>query len=180
MLRDPAAKRYAQAAFELARDRDELEVWERDLRQLGEALASPEAVAFVASRRVNTEAKEAFLQRAAGEPSPLVWNLVRLLEARGRLALLPQIAEQFQALLDEHRGVAHAQVLTAVAMSDEDRQALAARLSELTGKQVQVEAYEEPEILGGLIARIGDRLIDGSTRSKLLALKRELAGATRG
>ena len=180
MLRDPAAKRYAQAAFELALDRDELAPWERDLRALAAALASAEAVDFVASRQVSPDGKETFLRRAAGELSALAWNLVRLLAAKGRLALLPQIAEQFQTLLDGHRGIAHAQVLTAVAMSDEERQALATRLSELTGKQVQVEAYEEPEILGGLVARIGDRLIDGSTRSKLVALKRELAGTTRG
>ena len=178
MLRDPAAKRYAKAAFELARERDELEVWERDLGALANALASPEALAFVASR-VKAEAKEAFLRAAAEEPAPLVWNLVRLLLAKGRLALLPQIAEQFQALLDEHRGIAHAQVLTAVAMSDDERQALGRRLSEMTGKEVLLEVQEEPEILGGLIVRIGDRLIDGSTRSKLVALKRRLAGATR-
>ena len=179
MLRDPAAKRYAQAAFELARDRGELDAWERDLGSLGDALRLPEALAFVASRRVSAEAKLEFLRRAAGEPAPLVGNLVRLLAAKGRLALLPQIVEHFQALLDEHRGIAHARVLTAVAMSDEERAALARRLSELTDKQVLVEAYEAPEILGGLVARIGDRLIDGSTRSKLLALKRQLAGATR-
>ncbi len=179
MLRDLAAKRYAQAAFELARDRDELEAWERDVATLADVLASPEARAFVASPQVNREAKEAFLRQAAGELAPLVWNLVRLLAAKGRLALLPQIVEQFQALLDEHRGIAHAEVVTAVAMSDEERQALARRLSELTGKQVLVEVQEVPEILGGLIARIGDRLIDGSTRSKLVALKRQLAGATR-
>lgn len=180
MLRDPAAKRYAQAAFELARDRDELEVWERDLRQLGEALASAEALAFVANRQMPAAAKEAFLQQAAGETAPLAWNLVRLLAGKNRLALLPQVAERFQALLDEHRGIEHAHVLTAVTMSDDEREALARRLSELTGKQVQVEVYEDPEIMGGLVARIGDRLIDGSTRSKLLALKRTLAGTTRG
>ncbi len=180
MLRDPAAKRYALAAFELARDRGELEVWERDLGALAGALAVPEALAFVASRRVGADAKEAFLRRVVEEPAPpLVWNLVRLLLARGRLALLAQIGEQFQALLDEHRGIAHAQVLTVVAMSDEEQEALARRLSELTGKQVQLEVEEDAEILGGLVARIGDRLIDGSARSKLLALKRRLAGATR-
>ncbi|OGO50396.1 MAG: ATP synthase F1 subunit delta [Chloroflexi bacterium RBG_16_68_14] len=179
MLRDLAAKRYAQAAFQLARDRGELEVWERDLGALADAFASAEALAFVSSHQVRTEAKEAFLRRVVGEPAPLIWNLVRLLAAKGRLALLPQIAEQFRALLDEHRGIAHAQVATAVAMSDGERQALARRLSELTGKQVLVEVQEAPEIIGGLIARIGDRLIDGSTRSKLQALKRQLAGTTR-
>lgn len=179
MLRDSAAKRYARAAFELARDRDELATWERDLRALAEALATPGAPAFLASHQVTPAAKETFLRQALGEPAPLLWNLVRLLAARGRLALLPQIIEHFQVLLDEHRGIAHARVVTAVAMNEEEEQSLARRLSELTGKQVRVEARQEPEILGGLIARIGDWLLDGSTRTKLLALKRRLAGFTR-
>lgn len=179
MLRDPAAKRYAQAAFELARDRGELDAWERDLGTLAEALATPGALPFAASRQVPSEAKEEFLRRVLGEPAPLVWNLLRLLAGRGRLALLPQITERFQDLLDEHQGIAHARVVTAVAMSDDERQALARRLSELTGKQIVLHTREEPDILGGLVARIGDRLIDGSTRTKLVALKRQLAGATR-
>src|SRR3990172_13017960 len=102
MLRDPAAKRYAQAAFELARDRNELDAWERDLGSLADALASPEALAFVSGRQVQAEAKLEFLRRAGGDLAPLAWNLVRLLLTKGRLALLPQIAEQFQELLDEH------------------------------------------------------------------------------
>jgi F-type H+-transporting ATPase subunit delta len=179
MLRDPAAKRYAQAAFELGRERNELEAWEDGMRSLAAALASDEARAFVESPRVRREAKEAFLRQAAGDLTPLAWNLVWLLDSKGRLALLPQIAEHFQTVLDEHRGIAHARVLTAVAMSDDERRSLAARLSELTGKQVDVEAHVAPEILGGLVARIGDRLIDGSTQSKLIALKRRLAGAAR-
>ena len=178
MLRDPAARRYAQAAFELARDKGELDAWERDLHSLAAALSLPEAVAFVGSRQVGAEQKAEFLRRVAGEMSPLVWNLVRLLAAKGRLALLPQIAEAFQELLDEHRGIAHAQVTTAVELSSDERETLARRLSELTGKQVQIEVSEDPELLGGLVARIGDRLIDGSTRTKLIALKRRLAGSS--
>ncbi|MCI0856252.1 MAG: F0F1 ATP synthase subunit delta [Chloroflexi bacterium] len=179
MLRDPAAKRYAQAAFELARDRNELDAWEPAMRSLGEATASDEAIAFLDDRRVPGEAKEAFLTQVTGELPALTSNLVKLLESKRRLALLPQIAEFFQSLLDEHNGIAHAQVLTAVSIGDDERRALANRLSELTGKQVQVEIHEAPEILGGLVARIGDRLIDGSAKTKLLALKRQLARATR-
>jgi F-type H+-transporting ATPase subunit delta len=177
VLRDPAARRYAQAAFELARDKGELEAWERDLHSLAAALAMPEALAFVSSRQVAADQKAEFVRRIAGDVTPLVWNLVRLLAAKGRLALVPQLAEAFQELLDEQRGIAHAQVTTAVALSDDERSALARRLSELTGKQVQLQVSEDPELLGGLIARIGDRLIDGSTRTKLIALKRRLAGS---
>lgn len=176
MLRDPAAKRYARAAFDLARDRGELDAWERDLQSLASVLAMPEAYQFVTNRQIPREAKESFLRRAARDLTPLVWNLVRLLNAKSRLALLPHIAESFQELVDEERGVAHAQVLTAVRLSDDEEQALARRLSELTGKRVTVHAHEAPEILGGLVARVGDELIDGSTRSKLEALKRQLAG----
>ena len=179
MLRDPAAKRYAQAAFELARDKGELEAWERDLGALPEALAAPRVMPFLSSRQTPARAKEAFLRRIMGEPAPLVWNLMRLLLEKDRLRLLPQIVETFQALLDEERDIAHAQVVTAVPMSDTERAAVARRLSELTGKQVHVETREDPEILGGLVARIGDRLIDGSTKTKLIALKRQLAGSTR-
>lgn len=176
MLRDPAARRYARAAFDIARDRGEIEAWERDLQTLADVVASAEAFQFVASRQVPREAKESFLARAAGDLTPFVWNLVRLLNSKSRLALLPQIAESFQELSDEHRGIAHAHVLTAVKLSDEEEQAMARRLSELTGKQVTVHPHEAPEILGGVVARIGDELIDGSTRSKLESLKRQLAG----
>lgn len=179
MLRDSAARRYAQAAFELAGERNALEIWDRDLRSLAEAFVTPEALAFIASRRVTPQAKESFLRRVAGEPDPLVWNLVRLLASKGRLELLPQIMEGFQELLDAQRGIAHAEVVTAVALSDEERAALAQRLSALTGRQVQVTLREDPEIFGGLIARMGDQLIDGSTRSRLLQLKRQLGGAAR-
>ncbi len=179
MLRDPAAKRYAQAAFELARDKSELEVWERDLSALGEALMTPGAMAFLASRHVPDEGKQDFLRRVIGQPAPLVSNLLRLLSEKNRLGLLPQIIEAFQRLVDEERGIAHAQVVTAVPMSGDEQAAIARRLSELTGKQVQIEAREDPEILGGLVARIGDRLIDGSTKTKLIALRRRLAGTAR-
>jgi F-type H+-transporting ATPase subunit delta len=177
--RDPAARRYAQAAFELAHEKGQLDAWERDLASLAEALALPQAQAFVGSRQVTPEQKSAFVQRVAGEISPLVWNLVRLLASKDRLGLLPQVNDAFRELLDEHRGIAHAQVVAAVELSDDEREAITRRLSEMTGKQVQIEVSQDPELLGGVVARIGDRLIDGSTRTKLVALKRKLAGAAR-
>lgn len=179
MLRDPAAKRYAQAAFELAREKGELDVWERQFSELKTALDSPEAKAFLRSTRVPAAAKDQFFQAVLADPAPLVWNFLRLLAERQRTSLLPQITEVFQALADDERGIAHARVTTAVEMSSEERAAIARRLSDLTGKQVQVEAVEDPAILGGMVARIGDRLIDGSTHSKLIELKRQLAGSSR-
>jgi F-type H+-transporting ATPase subunit delta len=106
-------------------------------------------------------------------------NLLRLLEQRGKATLARAIQIAFQEMLDVRRGIAHAVVTTAVAIDDGERAAIATKLSSLTGKQVDVTSVVDPAIIGGIIARIGDQLVDGSTRSRLAALKRNLQGATR-
>lgn len=173
------ARRYADAAFELALERQELDRWADDLRTLAGAVAEPMVLAFLDSAKVPTREKERVLEEALKGIGPLAWNLVRLLLARGRISLAPQIAAAFEERLNEHRGVARALVTTAVPLDIRTQEAVATRLGELTGKEVIVELEEEPSIIGGLVARISDRLIDGSTRAKLLALKKELAGSTR-
>jgi F-type H+-transporting ATPase subunit delta len=114
-----------------------------------------------------------------GTIGPLSMNLARILAAKDKLHLLSDIREIFQEKVDEARGVAHAVVTTAVALGDDERSAVAQRLSAVTGKQVEITSVVDESIIGGLVARIGDQLIDGSTRTRLLALKRQLATATR-
>jgi len=174
-----AARRYAEASFELALKHDELDRWASDLRALAEVLAEPGAAAFFESAGVPEAQKERVLEQVLEGIGPLAWNLACLLLSRGRLGLGPQIALAFQELVDGHRGVAHAEVTTAVPLTASQAVAVATRLGELTGKQVVVEAQEDPGIIGGLVARIGDQLIDGSTRAKLESLKRDLEGTVR-
>ena len=85
----------------------------------------------------------------------------------------------FQEKVDERLNIAHATVTTAVPLADDERAAVAAKLSSLTGKQVDVTSVVDESIIGGVIARVCDQLIDGSTRSRLVALKRRLAGSAR-
>ena len=89
--------------------------------------------------------------------------------------MVSDIADEYQRLLDSHRGIEPAEVTTAVPLDDEDRQRLTEQLSTITGKSVMIKAKVDPSVLGGIMARIGGKLLDGSTRSKLAALKRELA-----
>ena len=178
MKLEAAARRYAQAAFDIARERDELEAWARDLRALGELVGQPGVLDVLSNSRVPPQQKERLLRAGLSDVSPLALNLARLLVSKGRIALADQIREGFDRLVDEHRGVAHARVLTAVPLSDRERQEVGRRLSEITGKQVVVETEVEPSIVGGLLARVGDRLIDGSTYSRLQGLRRELGGDT--
>ena len=173
-----AAKRYAQAAFDIAREKDELDRWVEDLRVIADLAAQPGVTEVLASSRVPFEGKERLLRSGLADVSPLALNLARLLVQKGRIALAQQVREEYQRLLDEHRGMSHAVVFTAVPLSADEERAVAQRLRELTGKEIVLERQVEPEILGGLVARVGDRLIDGSTRTRLLELRRQLAGET--
>lgn len=176
MRREAAAKRYAQAAFAVALEHEELEQWATDMAAIAMVMGQSEAIALLQSNKVPAAEKEAILARALAGIGPRAMNLARLLVAKNRVYLAPQIDEEFRALVDEHRGIAWATVTTAVPLSDTQKELVASKLGGMTGRQVNVETEVDPAILGGLVARVGDTLIDGSTRSRLLALKKELTG----
>ena len=176
MRTEAAAKRYAQAAFAVALEYQEVERWAEDLDALATLMGEPRAAAFLESDKVSDAEKRALLEAALSDVSPRALNLAQLLADKHRIDLIDHIREEFHALLDEYRGIARATVTTAVPMSEEETRTVATRLGEITGKQVIVQPKVDPSILGGLIAKIGDTLIDGSVRSRLLALKRQLEG----
>jgi F-type H+-transporting ATPase subunit delta len=179
MIRDPVAKRYARAAFEIARDRGTLDEWAADLALLATVMADARASAFLSDTRAALSERHRFLENTLEGVDPLVLNLAKLLVAKGRVAIAPQVVEAYENLVDEHRGVSHAEVLTAVPLSDDEKRAVEERLSELTGTKVIARLEVQPEIVGGVLARVGDRLIDGSTRGRLMALRRSLVGQER-
>jgi F-type H+-transporting ATPase subunit delta len=176
MRTEAAAKRYAQAAFAVALEYEEVERWAEDLDALATLMGEPRAAAFLESDKVADVEKRALLEAALADVNPRAMNLAQLLVDKHRADLADQIRQEFHELLDEHRGIARATVTTAVPMSEDETRTAAARLSEITGKQVIVQQRVDPDILGGLIAKIGDTLIDGSVRSRLTALKRQLEG----
>jgi F-type H+-transporting ATPase subunit delta len=174
VIREIAARRYAEAAFQIAREQGTEERWSEGLSLMAAIFSDPEVAAVMQEARVSTADKMSLAERALEGVEPLILNLARLLVHRGRTALAPQIAEALQELVDAERGIAHAVVTTAVPVSEAEARAVAEKLSEISGRQVVVETHVDEGIIGGLIARIGDRLIDGSTRSQLSALKRRL------
>jgi F-type H+-transporting ATPase subunit delta len=178
--RSVSARRYAEAVFDLAIEGDTLDAWAADLRAIADFAGDPDVAGILRSGRVPRDEKARLLEAGlAPHVSPLAMNLVRLLNERGKTAIARDVQVLYQGMLDERRGVAHATVTTAVPLADDERREIAARLSSLTGKQVDVTPVVDESIIGGVIARIGDQLIDGSTRTQLVALKRRLEGATR-
>jgi len=179
MIRDTVAKRYAQAAFEIARGRDSLEEWATDLALVGTVMTDPQAASILSSTKLALADRYRLLEAILEGIDPLVMNLARLLVAKGRVGIGSQVAEAYRDLVDEHSGIAHARVVTAVPLADAEQRAVEERLGQIMGKKVIAHLEVEPAIVGGLVARVGDRLIDGSTRSKLLALRGTLEGQER-
>ncbi|MDP9238795.1 MAG: ATP synthase F1 subunit delta [Chloroflexota bacterium] len=172
-----SAQRYAEAVLGLAEDADAMASWSRDLRTIADLVSEPDIMGIVRSGKVPRPEKLRLLEAGLeAQISPLAMNLVRVLIERNKLPLAGDIQTAFQEMVDQQRGVAHATVTTAVALSDDERNAIAAKLSNMTGKQVDVTPVVDDSIIAGVIARIGDQLIDGSTRTRLVALKRRLEG----
>lgn len=168
------ARRYAQAAFEVARERGQVEGWLNELERLVELLEGTEAGAFLAAPHIPFEAKQQFIGQALAGFLPEVRNLVLLLVRRQRIRLLRRIFEEFSQLANEYRGVVVAEVTSAVPLEDADKAVIIRQLSELTGKRVILRTHVDPAILGGLIVRVGDKLIDGSVRTRLERLREAL------
>ncbi|MFH1662768.1 MAG: F0F1 ATP synthase subunit delta [Chloroflexota bacterium] len=179
MARRASARRYAQAVFEIALETKELDRWQSDLGKIAGITGDAELVAFLESPKFNFDNKTGVLAERFKGMNPLALNLVLLLASKGRLGLAGGIAEDYQRRLDRHRGVESAEVITAVPLSDEDKRKLAEDIGDIFGKKVVLKSEVNPELIGGIVVRVGGKLLDGSTQGKLLALKKELASMER-
>jgi F-type H+-transporting ATPase subunit delta len=169
------ARRYAQAVFEIARETRELERWRADLQKLADAMGNADFLAAMESPKIKFDDKSRLLARL-GDINPLALNLARLLIAKNGIGMMNEVSAEYQRLVDAYHGIQKAKVVTAVPIDDKDKEKLAEDLGAMVGSKIVIESEVDPGILGGIIARIGGKLLDGSTRSKLVALKREMAG----
>jgi len=176
MARAASARRHAQAVFQIALEREELDLWRGDLERISEAMKDPLFYAFLESPKIHFDEKARILSQRLEGINPLAMNLVYLLVARRRLGIARDIAAEYQRLVDEHRGIAHAEVATAVPVDEEVKDKLVDKLGALVGKEIVLNTKVDPALIGGLVARVGDKLIDGSIKSRLLHLRQSMIG----
>ena len=174
--RDPAAKRYAEAVFAIASDGASADRWSSDLDDVVNLFVSPHAAAFFVSTRVLQADKEQVIDAALTDASNEARNLAKLLVRKRRTALAEQIREAFHQRLNSQRGIAQAAVTTAVPLSAEARASVEAAVRRYTdATTVELSENVDTAILGGAVVRIGDRIIDGSVRTRLNSLRRTVA-----
>ncbi len=179
MARGVYARRYSQAVFDIAQEADELDRWQSDLRKITHLTKDAAITTFLESPKILFADKAKLLAERLSGINPLALNLAYLLVNKGRLSIIDDIADDYQQLLNNYHGLEPTEVTTAIPLNEEDKLRLAEHLSTVVGKKVVIESKVDPSVIGGMIARIGGKLLDGSTRSKLKALKKDLAGARR-
>jgi len=170
------ARNYAEALLALARKAGALEAWGTMISGVSDAVTGDARLAnFLAAPQVAASEKNRVIEKAFGPvlPRPLVRFLQKLVDNRRQL-LIPEIALEYGNLVDETEGRVHAQVTLAREVSDADRVAIARKLSERLGKLVVPHVSVNPAILGGVIVKVGDTVMDGSVRKRLATLRSRL------
>lgn len=172
------AKRYARAVFELAQASGELDAWRERLVVIGEVFGLPEVRAVLANPSIpQPRRQQAAAELVVDRVGPQGANLARLLVAANRVDEVEAILEEYLRLVDESEGLVQAEVTSAVPLTAEEQEALTRRLAARTGRRVRLAQRVDPTILGGLVVRLGDRILDASLATRLQLLRRRLAEA---
>jgi F-type H+-transporting ATPase subunit delta len=173
--RDSAARRYAEAAFQVATRDGSVDTWRSELDAAATLGADPRLTRILANPAVPLETRTAAAKATFGEiVGQPVLNLINLMLRRGRIDQLPRIAAEFRRLDDVRQGITVATATSAAPLTPDELTALMARLEQMTGGRVRLDTQVDPSLLGGLIVRVGDRLIDGSVRGRLERLRNRL------
>ena len=172
--RETAARRYAEAAFQIGEADGSLDRWEADLRKLRAALEDADLGALVVHPAIAFADKERVLRRVVGEVGDEAMNLVLLMIRRGRPGAIGRMVEHFDELVRRERGIDLAEVRTALPLDDAQRSAIESRLRELTGNRIEINEVVDEALIGGLTVRIGDLLYDASVRTRLERLRTRL------
>jgi F-type H+-transporting ATPase subunit delta len=178
-MREPTiARNYAEALLELANRAGDLGGWGDMLDQIAGAMESDRRLwVFLESPRVSAQRKNEVIQTALGEQLPRNFvRFVRALVSNRRQMLIPVIAREYHDLVDRVEGRVHASVTVAREADEADSQLVTTHLSRTLGKEVVAHFQVNPSILGGVIVRVGDTVMDGSVRRRLAMLRTKMLG----
>lgn len=173
------ARRYASALADVVLKGGEAKEVQQDLLEWGELLqANANLREVFRNPTISLDQKRAVLSKliARGKPRPTTTNFLKVLLQNQRLTDLPDINRKFAEILDERAGMVAAVVTTARPVPESSQASLREKLAVLTKKKMRIEFEEDPELIGGLVTRIGSTVYDGSVKNQLQQIKEKMAG----
>jgi F-type H+-transporting ATPase subunit delta len=175
-----AARRYAEAAFQVAQADGTLDRWQADLASAAELLGRPDVAPVVGSPAVPLSQRQGIVQQLLGPRiAPEALRLVTLLVERGKVDGLRSVSEHYNRMLNAHRGVVEATVTSAVPLTADETAEIRTRVEAMAGSAVELRTEVNPDLIGGLTIQVRDRLLDASIRGRLERLRDQLHAGTR-
>lgn len=175
MLKGAIARRYAGAMFELALKQNTLDQTLEDVQGIAKLFSKHTLAYLLREPKIPAQRKEKVLREAlSSKVQPMSLNLALLIVQRNLVDLMPNIATELRQLVLDHKNEAVAEVTTAAPMDAQQQAIVKQALEARTGKSILLATKVNPGILGGVVARVGDQVIDGSVQQRLQNLRRQL------
>ncbi len=170
---------YARSLFEAAQDADKLETVRDQLGELADAINDDHDLqVFFFSPYLTSEDKKEGLKKAVTELDELVDNFLQLLIENHRMPVIFKIRREFELLWDDENDVLPVHVTSAIELDESTVKQIGDQIAEQTGRQVELTSDVDADVLGGLVVRVGNTVLDASVRRRLENLRREVAKAT--
>jgi ATP synthase F1 delta subunit len=177
-LMEDVAQVYARALFEVAKEHDRLDEIRDELDQFVAALNDHRQMAvFFFSPYFSTDEKKNALERAVEDADPFLMNFLEALVERNRMPVIFRIRAEYEQLWDEEKKLLPVQITSAIPLDEKTVQSIGDRISEQTGQKVELSSSVDPDLIGGLVLRVGNVILDASIRSRLNQLRRTVAQA---
>jgi F-type H+-transporting ATPase subunit delta len=175
----PLATSYAQSLLELANEKTEAEPLGQQLADVRKIVEeNPSAGEMFANPSVSIEERARLLDKVfRNNVSPLIFNLLGVMNQHGRLGLISQVAESYDDLLDEQLGKIEVDLIVAQKLSPDQLETAKKKITQALGKDAVLHQYVDDQIIGGMVIRVGDKLIDASVRNQLEMMKQQLLAA---
>jgi ATP synthase F1 delta subunit len=172
------AEVYARALFEAARGHDRLDVVREQLEQFADALASNNDLqVFFFSPYFSTAEQKAGLEQAVSDADPLLENFLAMLVENRRMPVLAATRSRFEELWEQENHRLPVEVTSAIELDEQTVSDIGKRIGEQTGQKIQLTSRVDPDILGGIVLRVGNSILDASIRNRLEQLRKDVAGA---
>ncbi len=170
------AQVYARSLFEVAKEHEALDRVRTELGEFADALeANRELAVFFFSPYFSTEEKKGALGRAIGGADETTRNFLELLVEKHRMPAIFRVRRTLDAMWEEENKLLPVEVTSAIELDSETVENIGAKIGERTGRKVQLESRVDPDILGGIVVRVGDRILDASIANRLESLRKQVA-----
>ena len=173
------AKRYAKAIFTIGQEQENYEEYNEVLQGVATLFTeTPEVADALTNPMYPMDVKEKVMTDLVASigVDAVMGNFLNLLVQKKRAEILPEIANAYKTMVDEAKNISHGNVISAVELSDELKNNIQSVLEKLTGKKVELTTSVDPSIIGGMVAKVGDLVLDGSIKTQLAGLKDSIKG----